>query len=225
MGTVLLIRHGQSIANAQGILAGRNPQNPLDEVGENTARLLGEQLAKIAVAHVVVSPLERTKQTAELVFGTSTPIEVDERLIECDYGDWQGRLLSELTTEAQWEVVQKTPDLMLFPNGESMIDMAQRAVSGIREWDARLSEQHGDQVVWAAISHGDVIKAICADALDLPLRSFQRISIEPISVSVVQYSKEGSRVHKLNDTGLQWLSALAKMQRTENTIGGEVNTE
>jgi 2,3-bisphosphoglycerate-dependent phosphoglycerate mutase len=115
---------------------------------------------------------------------------------------------------------------MVFPNGESMQEMSDRAVAAIREWDQNLSAEHGQDVIWAAVSHGDVIKAICAEALSMPLRNFQRISIEPSSVSVVQYRAEGAQVHKLNDTGIQWVQALQKIaQSKEATVGGEVNSK
>jgi probable phosphomutase (TIGR03848 family) len=226
MGTVLLIRHGQSVANAQGILAGRAAGVHLDEHGENSASELGAHLASLPIAKVLVSPLERTQQTADLIFANKFQLEIESRITECDYGDWQGRLLSELSLESSWKTVQETPDQMVFPNGESMQEMSDRAVAAIREWDAKLSEEHGADVIWAAISHGDVIKAICADALSMPLRNFQRISIEPTSVSVIQYRADYAQVHKLNDTGIQWVQALGKIAKSkEATVGGEVNSK
>ena len=222
MGTVLLIRHGQSTANASGILAGRAPGVLLDEVGVASAKDLSPRLQQVPLAQVVTSPLERTKQTSEHLFLGQIPLEEDERLIECDYGSWQGRLLSDLATEPLWDKVQNAPETMVFPDGERMADMAERAIACIREWDQALTIQHGENVIWAAVSHGDVIKAICADALNLPLGNFQRISIEPLSISVVQYSSEVSRLHKLNDTGLQWLDSLTKMSQSKATVGGEV---
>ena len=104
MGTVLLIRHGQSVANAQGILAGRALGVHLDEHGEKSARELGVQLDSLPIAKVLVSPLERTRQTAELIFTNKFPLEIETRITECDYGDWQGRLLSELALETSWTV-------------------------------------------------------------------------------------------------------------------------
>jgi probable phosphomutase (TIGR03848 family) len=226
MGTVLLIRHGQSVANAQGVLAGRAPGVHLDEHGEKCAIELGIHLGALPIAKVLISPLERTAQTADLIFARKFPVETENRITECDYGDWQGRLLSELATETLWKTVQNEPDQMVFPNGESMQQMSDRAVAAIREWDAQLSAEHGSEVIWAAVSHGDVIKAICADALSLPLRNFQRISIEPSSVSLVQYRSETAQVHKLNDTGFQWVQTLNKIaQSKEVTVGGDVNTE
>ena len=223
MGTVLLIRHGRSVANVQGILAGRAPGVFLDEVGEATASALGEKFADLPIAHVVSSPLDRTLQTADLAFGSRFPRSVEEQINECDYGDWQGRILSELATEPLWKTVQDEPDSMTFPNGESMQSMANRAISAIRAWDEKLTAEFGSDVIWVAISHGDVIKALCADALSLPLRNFQRISIEPASVSVVQYGKDSAKLHKLNDTGDQWLKTLSKYANADEvTLGGEV---
>lgn len=217
MGLLLLIRHGRTPANVDGILAGRMPGVELDEVGKKTAYELGDRLGTVPVVQVVSSPLERTHQTASLALST-VPIELDERLIECDYGLWQGRKISELATEDLWKVVQEKPADVTFPSGESMASMASRAVECIREWDAKLSAEHGNDVVWAAISHGDVIKAICADALGMSLNDFQRIMVDPCSVSVIRYGESGSAISKLNDTGTGWLE---KLKAESPQLGGQ----
>ena len=221
MGTLLLIRHGRTDANASGILAGRTPGVVLDEVGRDTTKALSLRLKEVKVAQVVVSPLERTQETANLLFDAEIPSTLDDRLIECDYGTWQGLKLSELATNELWPIVQQRPDEMIFPEGESMNDMATRASTAMREWDAKLVAEHGTDVVWAAVSHGDIIKAICADAMGLPLRKFQTIMIDPASVSVVHYSQEGSAVGKLNDTGESWLAKLNDKTNHAPTLGGE----
>ena len=208
MGTLLLIRHGRTSANVDGILAGRLPEVFLDDVGQASARSLATRITTVPVCHVVSSPLERTLQTTELVFGQDVPVTHEERLIECDYGLWQGKALAELAKDELWSIVQKTPDEMVFPEGEAMSAMAERAVSAVREWDTKLTQEHGDKAVWAAVSHGDVIKAICADALGIPLRKFQRIVIEPASVSVIHYNKDEVSLSKLNDTGDSWITQL-----------------
>jgi probable phosphomutase (TIGR03848 family) len=221
MGTLLLIRHGRTDANASGILAGRTPGVVLDEVGRDTTKALSLRLKEVKVAQVVVSPLERTQETASLLFDAEIPSALDDRLIECDYGTWQGLKLSELATNELWPIVQQRPDEMIFPEGESMNDMAARASTAMREWVAKLVAVHGTDVVWAAVSHGDIIKAICADAMGLPLRKFQTIMIDPASVSVVHYSEEGSAVGKLNDTGESWLAKLNDKKNKAPTLGGE----
>lgn len=221
MGTLLLIRHGRTDANASGILAGRTPGVVLDEVGRDTTKALSLRLKEVKVAQVVVSPLERTQETANILFDAEIPSALDDRLIECDYGTWQGLKLSELAANELWPIVQQRPDEMIFPEGESMSDMAARASTAMREWDAKLVAEHGTDVVWAAVSHGDIIKAICADAMGLPLRKFQTIMIDPASVSVVHYSEEGSAVGKLNDTGESWLAKLNDKTNKAPTLGGE----
>lgn len=225
MGTLLLIRHGRTDANANGILAGRTPGVVLDEVGRSSTNALAERLKGVNIAHVVSSPLERTRETAALLFKDSFDIALDDRLLECDYGDWQGAKLSELAVHELWPIVQQRPDEMIFPNGESMNDMSARASAAVREWDAKLTTEHGDKVVWVAVSHGDIIKAICADAMGLPLRKFQSLLIEPASVSVIHYSESGSAVSKLNDTGSEWLTKLNEEAIKTPTLGGESGSD
>jgi probable phosphomutase (TIGR03848 family) len=196
------------------------PEVFLDEIGEASAHNLAKRIATVPVCQVVTSPLERTVQTSQLVFGETVAVAHEERLIECDYGLWQGRELAELAKEDLWSVVQKTPDEMVFPDGESMLGMAERAVTAVREWDAKLVDEHGDKAIWAAVSHGDVIKAICADALGIPLRKFQRIVIEPASVSVIHYNKDSVALSKLNDTGDSWITQLVTPFEGA-TLGGQ----
>jgi probable phosphomutase (TIGR03848 family) len=221
MGTLLLIRHGRTDANANGVLAGRTPGVVLDEVGISATKDLASRLEAVKIAQVISSPLERTLETAEILFGNHVEVASEDRLLECDYGDWQGAKLSELSVHELWPIVQQRPDEMIFPNGESMNDMSGRACQAAREWDAKLTAEHGDKVVWAAVSHGDIIKAICADAMGLPLRKFQSLLIEPASVSVIHYSESGSAVSKLNDTGSDWLTKLNSDSVKSPTLGGE----
>ena len=69
-----------------------------------------------------------------------------------------------------------------------MAQMMARSVAAVRHWDARLEEQHGPDAVWLAVSHGDVIKSILADALGMHLDLFQRIVADPGSLSVIRYT-------------------------------------
>jgi broad specificity phosphatase PhoE len=69
-----------------------------------------------------------------------------------------------------------------------MAHMMARSVDAVRRWDARVEEEHGVDAVWEAVSHGDVIKSVLADALGLHLDQFQRIVVDPASVSVVRYT-------------------------------------
>ncbi len=211
MATVILVRHGRTKANAAGLLAGRAPGINLDQIGIEQAALTGDRLAALPLAAVVSSPLERCRQTAQLILDhqASTayaPIEPD--LTECDYGQWQGRTLSDLATENLWSVVQSQPTAVIFPGGESLAAMQARSVAAIRRHDAALEAEHGPGAVWVAVTHGDVIKSILADALGMHLDLFQRINVGPASVSIVHYGPNRPTVYATNtDAGdLSWLS-------------------
>ena len=214
MATVILVRHGRTTANATGVLAGRTAGVRLDRVGREQADRTARRLADVPLVGIVSSPLERCRQTASVILGQqsgspATPLE--KGITECDYGQWQGRPLSELSQEALWSVVQSQPSAAVFPGGESLAAMQSRAVAAIRRHDAIFQEQHGPSAVWVAVSHGDIIKSIIADALGMHLDLFQRISVNPASVSIVRYGTNRPEVISTNtDSGdLSWLRTVS----------------
>lgn len=211
MATVILVRHGRTTANATGLLAGRAEGVDLDQVGRDQAALAGDRLAAVPVAGVLTSPLERCQQTAQLIIDRQAGAPnmlVDQALIECDYGHWQGRTLSDLATEDLWPVVQSQPSAVVFPGGESMAGMQARSVAAIRRHDAAVEAEYGPGAVWVAVSHGDIIKSILADAFGMHLDLFQRINVGPATASIVHYGASRPSVHATNTTAgdLSWLS-------------------
>ena len=214
MATVILVRHGRTTANAAGLLAGRADGVRLDNIGEAQANATGLRLAAVPLVGVVSSPLERCRQTAQFILDHQpgvplTPIE--DGITECDYGQWQGRTLSELSTEKLWATVQAQPSAVTFPGGESMATMQSRAVEAIRRHDAAFEAEHGPGAVWVAVSHGDIIKSVLADALGMHLDLFQRINVGPASVSIIRYGASRPSVYATNtDAGdLSWLAGSA----------------
>jgi probable phosphomutase (TIGR03848 family) len=198
--TVILLRHGRTTANTGGVLAGWTPGVRLDETGDAQAAAVGKRLATVPLAAVVSSPLERCAQTAAaVVAGRDLDVATDDRLGEARYGDWTGRAIKELAKEPLWKVVQQHPSAAVFPGpeGEGLAQTQARAVAAVRAWNATL----GPDAVWLACSHGDVIKAILADALGLHLDQFQRIVVDPASISVVTYTDTRPFVVRVNDTG------------------------
>ncbi|WP_127573518.1 histidine phosphatase family protein [Georgenia faecalis] len=211
MATALLVRHGRTTANAAGLLAGRAVGVSLDPVGRDQAARAADRLATVPLVAVVSSPLERCQQTAQHILdrqGGTPYAPVDLDLTECDYGQWQGRMLSELATEDLWPLVQSQPSAVVFPDGESVAAMQARSVAAVRRLDAAFEAEHGPDAVWVAVSHGDVLKSILADALGMHLDMFQRIDVGPASVSVVRYGASRPSVHATNtDAGdLSWLA-------------------
>lgn len=201
---MILVRHGRTSANADGVLAGRTRGVRLDDVGSDQAAAVARRLAVLPLARLVTSPLERTVQTARAVAeaqAAPVPLVRDKGFVECGYGAWTGRSLKELAKEPLWRTVQTAPSAVTFPDGEAMTDMLVRAVRAARRHDGEVRAEHGDDAVWAAVSHGDVIKAVVADALGLHLDAFQRIVVSPASVCVVRYTGQRPFVVSLNDTG------------------------
>lgn len=239
MATVILVRHGRTTANASGVLAGRTAGVSLDDVGRAQAARTAERLAVVPLVGVVSSPLERCQQTAQFIVDLQRAQQSDQQpgalpgaqvgaqmssieddITECDYGQWQGRSLAELGLEDLWSVVQRQPSAVVFPGGESMVAMQARSVSAIRRLDAAFEAEHGPSAVWVAVSHGDIIKAILADALGMHIDLFQRINVNPASASIVRYRSAHPDVISTNtDAGdLSWLRKTP--DTAEPQVGG-----
>jgi probable phosphomutase (TIGR03848 family) len=197
--TVVLVRHGLT-AMTGPVLAGWTPGLHLDERGQAQAAAVAERLSPLPLAAVVSSPLDRCLDTAGAILGgRSLELQVEDRLGECRYGDWTGRPIKELAKDPLWKVVQAHPSAVTFPGpeGEPLRETQARAVAAVRDWNARL----GPDATWLACSHGDVIKAVVADAMGLHLDQFQRIVIDPCSVTVIRYTELRPFVVRVNDTG------------------------
>ncbi|MEB3070507.1 histidine phosphatase family protein [[Mycobacterium] vasticus] len=219
--TVILLRHGRSTANTAGVLAGRSQGVELDAMGREQAAQLVDRFAGLPIKAVVRSPLLRCRGTVEpLAAALELEPLVDERLAEVDYGSWTGRKMSELTGEALWRVVQAQPSAAVFPDGEGLAQVQARAVTAVREHDRQLAEQHGADVLWVACTHGDVIKAVLADALGIHLDGFQRIVADPASASVIRYTALRPFVIHVNHTGPS-LAAAVKIPPPSDDRGGD----
>jgi probable phosphomutase (TIGR03848 family) len=214
MATVILVRHGRTTANASGVLAGRTAGVELDETGREQADQAGRRIGVVPLVEVVSSPLERCRQTADAIVrhqGGAPTLSFDDDLVECDYGQWQGEKLADLAKTDLWPAVQSQPSAVTFPGGESLGGMQARSVAAIRRHDAAIEAEHGPGAVWAAVSHGDIIKSILADALGMHLDLFQRLHVNPASVSIIRYGSARPAVVTTNsDAGdLSWLRAPA----------------
>ncbi|MFD1831574.1 MULTISPECIES: histidine phosphatase family protein [Streptomyces] len=220
MPTLLLVRHGRSTANTSGLLAGRTPGVRLDDLGAAQAAALPGRLAALPLAAAVHSPLERCRQTLEPLSRArpELPLHTEERIGECDYGDWTGRKLAELNDEPLMAAVQQHPSSVAFPGGETMRGMQARAVEAVREWNERIEREHGADAAYLMCSHGDIIKSLVADALGLHLDLFQRIHVEPCSVTAIRYTPVRPFLLRLGDTGD--LASLAPRE-PDGAAGGQ----
>jgi probable phosphomutase (TIGR03848 family) len=206
MTVVLVVRHGLTSTTGKA-LTGWLPGISLDDRGQAQAAAVGDRLAQLPLQAIVSSPLERCVQTASAIavrqggsdHASPPAVDIEDRLGECRYGDWTGQPLRKLAREPLWRVVQAHPSAVTFPgpDGESMLGMQQRAVAAVRDWNARL----GADAMYLICSHGDVIKAILADALGMHLDMSQRIQVDPCSLSVIRYTTLRPFVLRMNDTG------------------------
>ena len=202
MTLVLLVRHGLT-ASTGSVLTGRMPGIGLDDRGQGQAAAVGARLAGVPLDAIISSPLQRCRETAAAIAaarnGHQVAITEDDRFAEVAYGDWTGKPLKRLAKEPLWRVVQAHPSAVRFPgpDGESLPGVQERAVAAIRDWNERL----GPKAVYLVCSHGDVIKSIIADSLGLHLDMFQRIQVDPCSVSLIRYTPLRPFVLRMNDTG------------------------
>jgi probable phosphomutase (TIGR03848 family) len=207
--TVILLRHGRSTSNTAHVLAGRSEGVDLDDKGRQQASELVDRIGDLPIRAVVCSPLLRCRRTIEpLADALGVEPVIDDRFAEVDYGEWTGRKIGDLVKEPLWGVVQAHPSAAVFPGGEGLAQVQARAVAAVRDHDTRLAEQQGGDALWLACTHGDVIKAVVADALGLHLDGFQRVSADPASMSVIRYTHLRPFVLHINHTGPRLTSAL-----------------
>jgi probable phosphoglycerate mutase len=199
MGYVLLIRHGQNDWVKKKRLAGWMPGVHLNQEGLNQAELLATRLANLEIRAVYSSPLERCVETAQIIAKPHN-LDVAQKpdIGEVRYGDWEGKKLKKLARKKRkWYAVQHYPSRFRFPGGESFNEVQMRAVNAIEE----LNQAHEKEIV-AVISHADVIKLILANYLGMHIDLFQRLVIDPASVSLLAVSSHGPvRVLRINDAG------------------------
>jgi probable phosphomutase (TIGR03848 family) len=220
--TVILLRHGRSTSNTAHTLAGRADGVDLDDKGREQAKGLVERIGALPVKAIVRSPLLRCERTVEpLAAALGLQPIVEERLSEVDYGQWTGRNIGDLVKEPLWAVVQQHPSAAVFPDGEGLARVQARAVEAVREHDRRLAVEHDADVLWVACTHGDVIKAVVADALGSHLDTFQRITADPASLSVIRYTAARPFVMHVNHTGAALTAALlAKPEPSGDAVVG-----
>ena len=194
---LLLVRHGQTPTTGS-TLPGRAKGLHLAEAGLAQAEAVAARIGALHnVDAVYASPLERTRETAApIAKAVGQRVKVDKGLLECEFGEWTGRKLSELNKLPEWQTVQRYPSGFRFPGGESFTEMSQRMASTLD----RLGAAHRGKTI-VAVSHADPIKAAVAHAMGTHLDLFQRIVVSPCSVTAILQTPTGPIVLAVNSTG------------------------
>jgi len=192
---IVLVRHGQTEPNRAGRLLGR-ADPPLNERGREQAHALATALDRGPTPELVItSPLLRAQQTAaQITAAAGTPVRIDERLIELDYGEWDQRLLRDIPADvgARW----RADPSFAAPGGESLVDLRSR----ITPCAAALMEQAGDGVI-VVVSHVSPIKAVICWALDLDDSYAWRLRLDVASISRLAEGLNGPVLLSFNETG------------------------
>ncbi len=215
---VVLVRHAHSTANLKGILAGRDNRVGLSPRGKIEAEDLATVLGSGEFDAIYSSPLRRCRETiAPLIARQAQKVEFLDDLIEMEYGRWSGKALPLLAKEDLWKTIQSRPSTVRFPGGESFSEMSVRANQAV------LSKSVGKRRI-LVVSHGDVIKSIVAFHLGLTLDLFQRIAIDPASITTIRLP--ASQIIQVNSTAhLSRTPAGAKPKRDRFTLGGGEGTK
>ncbi len=193
-GTILhLIRHGD-YGMIGRVLAGRTPGYSLNDRGRHQADRIAEALGSRPIASVVSGPLERARETAApLAARLGLRVQVEPGFDEVDFGDWTGQAFAALHATPAWHEFNRFRSAFPIPGGEAMLAAQARAIAAIR----RLIADPKDVEV-AVFSHADVIKAVLAHFLALPLDLLPRLEIDPGSRSEVILYDADVRVRCIN---------------------------
>lgn len=197
MTVLLLIRHASNDYVNDGRLAGWTPGVHINAKGQREADALARRLNDVPIAAIYSSPLERAQETAQAVaICQHLDVHIRDGLGELHMGEWTGKSIKELESTDLWKQVQTRPAETRLPSGESFVEMQVRIAGAI---DAIVAA-HPGQVV-AVVSHSDPLKAAIAHYLGMDLNNFQRIVINPASVTVFFFGEDKTPVlFRLNDT-------------------------
>lgn len=193
MAVFHLVRHGRVDA-PEGLLPGRRPGFSLHPSARERVQQLIPRLQSEAVQHLYASPLERTRETAEiLAAGLQLKVQPAPELLELDYGDWTHKYFTELDAVTGWREYNTFRSATPIPGGEWILQTQVRAVGFI----LRLREEIGNQSA-VLVTHADVIRCILTYFLGMPIDLLLRLEIEPASLSTLRLDRSGVQVLATN---------------------------
>ena len=224
MAKIVLLRHAHSTANSAGILSGQLSGVSLSRDGLRQANELTERIGATAFDSIRVSPMQRCEETIAPWMTSKfsrgiNDYQLDDGLIEMNYGTWSGRKLSGLRREPLWKLIQSTPSKVQFPDGERFTAMQKRALASVHK--AAASKKNGAHLL---ISHGDVIKAIVAGLIDLKLDNFQSLVIDPASITILDVDADSARLIVFNDSRTAIAPILKSKKTAKTLLGGGAGT-
>ena len=196
MAKIYLIRHGESVANTQGIYQGQTYDTPLSNVGWQQAGRLAERLDQVDLDRVIASPLQRTQMTAQVVVGNrNLSVESEARITETNHGLWEG--LSKDVIAARWPDLykkwQKFPSSVQFPEGEHFLETQKR----VRVWWQEMLQTNQQNL--AVVTHYNIIQIIVAHLLNMKLNRIWRFDLQPTSVTCIEIDSGQAQIRYLGN--------------------------
>lgn len=192
MTKIYLVRHAESLANAQGIYQGQTYDTPLSNLGKKQAAALAKSLKGVHFDLVISSPLLRTRETAGYV---TKKIELEPRLLETNHGDWEGKHKSKI--EATWPQIYTqwftAPKHVVFPRGEPFL----KTQSRVLDW---WSEIISNPINLLVVSHDNIIRIIVAEVLNIDLGNIWQFHLQTAAITVIEIQNNKPKVICLNDT-------------------------
>ena len=161
--------------------------------------------------------MDRCSETLEpwlAKYGKNVKVISEPNLVEVDYGKWSGKKLATLSRAKLWRKVQGQPSAVTFPEGESLAQMQVRAMKTVHDFFA------SDLEITIMVSHGDVIKAIVASSMGMHLDDFQRIVIDPASITILESNGGAIRLTRLNDSDSSVAELLQSKNKRGHLLGG-----
>jgi probable phosphoglycerate mutase len=215
MATFYLLRHAHSVANAEGRLAGQTPGVFLSPIGKKQARAIAASISQLKIDFIYLSPMERCQETIEPYLRKNRKkVSIAPEFVEMNYGKWSNLKLSYLAKLPLWSRIQNKPSQVLFPKGESFLQAEKRVMRGLN----RLSRRHPGKNI-LIVSHGDIIKLSISATLGLDIDKFQRIIIEPASLSIIHWSGRQRALLQVNHK-LAHSSSPSRSARSLKVPGG-----
>lgn len=192
MRRLVFVRHGETEWSATGRHTGRTDV-PLTATGEAAARALGKRLRALGVVPVrcISSPRRRAVDTAHLA-GLGRSLELDERLAELDYGEYEGRTTVDIRAERRgWDLFRDSS-----PGGETINDAGRRADSLLADLDPDAGEGDGDIVL---VGHGHFLRILAARFLGFGPSEARHLALGTASLSLLGHEHSWRAMHLWNE--------------------------
>jgi probable phosphoglycerate mutase len=194
MAIIYLVRHGNTDFIGK-MLCGNLPGIPLNEEGRRQAQKAAKYLSQFPIKAIYSSPIQRAQETAGIICkATGLEAITVDFLREIHFGDLQGTKAPDLDASPHWQRYTTLPGDVAFPNGESVVEVQKRVAEGL-DW---LAGQYAEEDQIVCVAHSDVLRLVVAWVLGMPLDNFHRLSINPASVSKLEWTPNRKRLLLLN---------------------------